>query len=184
MRHSFDDFLALMRSLENRHGEEIMAVVLALTLELGHEHGEKFMGPVAFAYCLERLTFPVYLSMARFFFHLNLSRRHGSNSTFTGFRLLPIDAHVTEMCVICHDDLTDPVLTTCRHEFCEGCYMNALALGNCCPLCCQPPLSWDNAWLFISALLWSSICKYYATKQNDFRSQYCWVDACISANKS
>lgn len=38
-------------------------------------------------------------------------------------------------CVICFDNMTDPVLTHCGHMFCKNCIINCIEIKSECPLC-------------------------------------------------
>jgi SWI/SNF-related matrix-associated actin-dependent regulator of chromatin subfamily A3 len=41
-------------------------------------------------------------------------------------------------CIICLDQLNDPVLTRCSHFFCRACLTSALAASGNCPMCREP----------------------------------------------
>jgi hypothetical protein len=152
----------------------LLELSLALILDTLRQRGEELVTFLALVYCLERMTFPLHMSLAKTLFYFKCSvhdmTRMGGSSTFIGHRLLPIQIPTNNMCVICYDnfvdDFVDQVLTTCRHEFCEDCCHRAFALDNRCPACRRPPLAWPNTWPFIRAQLWSYTCiTHYAAKQ-------------------
>jgi hypothetical protein len=149
-----------------RHSLELS---LALMLDTLRQRGEELVTFLALAYCLERMTFPLHMSLAKTLFYFECSvhdmARMGGSSTFIGHRLLPIQIPTRNMCAICYGNFVDPVLTTCRHEFCEYCCRRAFAPHNRCPVCRQRPLPWLDTWPFIAAALWSYVCSYYAAKQ-------------------
>ena len=41
-------------------------------------------------------------------------------------------------CPICWDDLSNPSITPCGHQFCDGCIRHALRLKHECPTCREP----------------------------------------------
>jgi SWI/SNF-related matrix-associated actin-dependent regulator of chromatin subfamily A3 len=41
-------------------------------------------------------------------------------------------------CIICLDDLREPVMTICSHFFCRACLKGALAVNPTCPMCREP----------------------------------------------
>jgi hypothetical protein len=147
----------------------ILKLSLALTMDTLCQHGEELMTFLALTYCLERMTFPLLMSLAKTLFYFKCSvqdmARMGGSSTFIGHRLLPIQIPTDDMCVICYDKIVDPVHTTCRHEFCEDCCLRAFAPDNRCPLCRQRPLPWPDTWPLIAAELSSYVCSHYAAKQ-------------------
>lgn len=89
----------------------------------------------------------------------------GEESTFIGHRRLPVEPTRVDTCAVCLAPIKNTVLTTCLHEFCEGCCLRSYARDNRCPICRQNPLPWDNTPLFLRKVLWSYICRDIVTKQ-------------------
>lgn len=40
-----------------------------------------------------------------------------------------------EECAICYDNPNDPVITTCKHVFCQNCIIRAIQIQHKCPMC-------------------------------------------------
>lgn len=142
----------------------------ALALVLEHHSFEDILAYTAFAYCMERMTFPLIMTFSKLLFYNNLYIRDfgalNFSSTFLGHRRLPIEATRDDKCGICLDLLKDPVLTTCGHDFCESCLLEAFtAVNTKCPTCRQRPLAWHDTPWFLAKALWSYVWRYFAAKQ-------------------
>ena len=55
--------------------------------------------------------------------------------------LVELSSGVDEECSVCLDSMVDPVITRCRHAFCQHCVMDIISSENMapnCPLCGAP----------------------------------------------
>lgn len=90
---------------------------VALASVLERHPFEDILAFTVFAYCLERMTFPLFMCFSKVLFYNNLYIRDlgalHTTSNFLGHRRLPIEPTRDDTCGICLDLLNDPVVTTC-----------------------------------------------------------------------